>query len=1039
MVTDRKILGKLEQIEERYAEWRFEKVAGVPMEMWETREHLRREPGPKAKVDWRPAPLGTRWGGSWITAWFQGDAELPDGCDGRKVFIRAKTGGETLFTVDGEQRGIFDGNHPVVLMTMEGVAGRTYHLSLEAYAGHSFPGTQPHDKGIVVGEQSRTFDGVELLLEREDVSAFVFDLKVLRQVMNALDEHSLRRNRIIHELAKVYVVVDAIPDEVEEESWRPKLTEAREIMRPLLQAKNGSTVPWFGIIGHAHMDTAWLWPLSETWRKCARTFSSMLNLMEQYPEVLFIQSSSCQTDVIRREYPALFERIQQMVAAGRWEPNGGMWVEPDCNIPSGESLVRQLLVGQRTTREMFGYTADTLWLPDVFGYSAALPQILRGCGVEFFCTTKISWNDTTRFPHDTFIWKGIDGTAVITHYNSIHCWPDPEALTAQWNGVQHKDVQDRRLCAFGFGDGGGGPMAEMAEVARRVEDLEGCPRTRYTTVSDFMKGIRDELTDLPEWVGELYLELHRGTLTSISEVKRGNRKAEFALREAEFVCTLAALQGANYPKAELLEIWKKLLTNQFHDILPGSSIAEVNDEAIQTFQDGIAEAKEKTRSAVDVLAGPHRKGRSHLFIGNSLSWDRTGELVLDDVPGEMCPADPDVTAQWVVDVEGHRKLTVHGVAVPALGAAVLPLVEGEPSGASAFELGDDHMETPHAVVQFDQSGRIGSLVDKASGREIVQPGGALNTFLLGEDIPEAWDNWDIDRDQRLKMRMEDRLVRREVVANGPLQLRLRSEYKIGASSTLIQDMIFHSSTPRVDFETVLDWSDKHKLLKAVFDIQVLAEVARHEIQYGHVERPTHSNLPQDRARFEVCAHKWTDLSENGFGVALLNDGKYGISITGGTLGLSLIKSGLHPDSRGDEGRHVFTYSLLPHIGGFSVESVVRPAYERNLPPTVCLAGPEATSLGSLLTVDAPNVVVECVKWAEEGKGFVVRLYEAGKTGGHIKVTFNTPIRSVCETNLMEEDAQPLELGEDDHMVRFYMRPFEIKTLYVGVCGIGRKG
>ena len=1024
MLTDQKIPGKLEKIEARYEALRFETIADVPVAMAETREHFRAEP---KKLTWKPVRPGAKWGGSWLTAWFRGDVRLPKPCQGKRVFVRARTGGETLFFVDGQTRGVFDGFHPVVMMAKRGVAGRRYHLAFEAYAGHTFPGTQPHDTGPVVGHRSRSFDGIELVLERDDVTAFVFDLRVLRQLAKALPENRLRRNRILRGLGEVFAIIDAMPAETAEASWRPRLAAARKVMRPLLAARNGTTAPLIGLIGHSHIDTAWLWPLAETWRKCARTFSSALNLMEQYPEFLFLQPAPCHAEVVRREYPELFKRMQRMARAGRWEPNGAMWVEPDCNLPSGEAFVRQLLVGQRANRAMFGVTADTLWLPDVFGYSAALPQILRGAGVEFFCTTKIGWNDTTRFPYDTFTWQGIDGSAVVAHYNAIHCWPDPQTLIGQWNWVQHKDVQDRRLCAFGFGDGGGGPMAEMCELARRAEDLEGCPRARYTTVSDFMQGVRDELPDLPRYVGELYLEFHRGTLTSIAQIKRGNRKAELALRDAELLATLAALRGARYPAARLLDLWKTLLTNQFHDILPGSSIAEVNDEAVATFARCIADAEAIASDALKTLAGPARRTSRRRLVVNSLSWERAGELVLDGVPDGLRPADPAVAAQWVKDIEGRRKLAVSGLTLPALGGAVLELAKGEPGGESPFTVRGSRVDTPHARVRFDKLGRIASLVDRASGREIVRQGGALNSLLVGEDVPAGWDNWDIDSDQRLKMAVERRLVRREVVADGPLQLRIRSEHRVGAASTLRQDIVFHADTPRVDFETVVDWAETHTLLKAGFELAVLADAARHEIQYGHVERPTHRNLPQDIARFEVCAHKWTDLSEGGFGVALLNDSKYGIGVLGSELRLSLLKSGTHPDARGDRGRHAFTYALLPHGGsGFSVEAVVRPAYELNVAPLVCPAGPRAEGFDGLVSADASNVIVESVKWAEEGRAFVVRLYEAGRTGTAARVRFAVPVRSVNETNLLEEHPRKLALRRG--VVRLRFRPFEIKTL-----------
>ena len=1027
MLTHPKILKKLEAILKCYMDLRFEKMAPVPMALAQTREHFRAEPGRKAGLTWRKVGQGAKWGGSWITGWFRGDVRLPKACDGREVFLRARTGGaEGLLLVDGDEAGVFDANHGEVLMTPRGRAGRKYHVAVEAYSGHTFPGTAPYDAPRVVGRRSRTFEGVDVVLEREDVTGFVFDLAVLCQLVEVTDENSLRRHEVAVALGEVFAAIDADPAVRAEDSWRPKLEVARAIMKPLLATRNGPTAPRIGLIAHAHLDTAWLWPVAETWRKCARTFSSMLNLMGRYPEVTFVQSAPCHTDAVRREYPNLYKRIRRMVAAGRWEPNGAMWIEPDCNIPSGESFVRQLLVGQTTTREMFGYTADTLWLPDVFGYSAALPQILRGCDVPFFCTTKMTWNDTTRLPYDTFVWKGIDGTSVISHFNSIHCWPDPKTLTSQWNWVQHKDSQDRRLCAYGFGDGGGGPMAEMMEVARRVGDLEGCPRTGYTTVSAFMESIRDEMPNLPVWSGELYLELHRGTLTAIAAVKRLNRKSEFALRDAELLATLAGLAGAKYPAERLLELWKQLLTNQFHDILPGSSIAEVNDEAVETFGAVIAGAGEVSRVALSRLFGDPPAEPRHVAIVNSLSWDRVGELVLSGIPRGMHPADATVAAQAFKDVTGESKLAIDGVTVPAMGSVVLALEPGRPTGQSPFVVRGETVRTPHGKVRFDKAGRIVSFVDRATGRQLVRPGGRLNRFWLGENIPANWDNWDIDADQELKMASAGRLVRRRVVSDGPLQLRLRCEYELGEGSALVQDVVFHAGSPRVDFETVLHWSQKRKLLRVGFELDILADSARHEIQYGHLERPTHRNRPQDRARFEVCAHKWTDVSENGFGAAVLNDCKYGVSVLGSDVRLTLLTSGVHPDARADAGRHVVTYSLLPHACGFSAESVIRPAYELNSPPIAFpCRGPNKTP-PRLVSVDSPNIIIESVKWAQRGKAMVIRLYEAGKTATQARLRFHVGVSSVTRTNLLEE--RPRKVSVRNGRVRLRLKAFEIVTL-----------
>ena len=573
LLLDPKIPTKIVHLEKTYDLLRFALVAPIEMEMAETREHYRSVPD----LEYRPVAEGAAWGENWGTAWFRGQVAVPQELDGEQVFVRANTGApESLFLVNGIHRGVFDIFHPVRLLDLRAQGGKTYDIALEAYAGHSFPGTQPYEyvrpteNAVAITAGCRIYAGVELVRERADVSAFVTELRALRQIAEALDEDSLRKARIQTALGEIFRLVIAKPEETTETAWRETIGQARQAMRPLLEAKNGSSAPVMGIVGHSHIDTAWLWPIRETWRKLARTYSSVLSLMDQYPEFRFTQSAAYHYDTVRQLYPEIFQRVLQRVKEGRWEVNGAMWIEPDCNLPSGESFVRQLLVGQRATREMFGVTSDCLWQPDVFGYSAALPQILQGADVQFFLTTKLSWNDTNRFPYDTFVWQGIDGTTVLSHFNEMQGWPDPESLVRLWGQVQHKDVQDRRLVGFGHGDGGGGPMAEMIEVARLTSDLEGCPKTAYTSMSEFMTGVRDELHDLPRWVGELYLELHRGTLTSIAGIKRFNRKCEFALRNAELAATIAALKGNPYPRGPLLETWKQLLVNQFHDILPGS-------------------------------------------------------------------------------------------------------------------------------------------------------------------------------------------------------------------------------------------------------------------------------------------------------------------------------------------------------------------------------------------------------------------------------------------------------------------------------------
>ncbi|MCC6546399.1 alpha-mannosidase [Candidatus Sumerlaeota bacterium] len=1023
MLTGTKITGKLEQILPHYRALRFENIADLEVEMQETRGMLLVEP---KDGDWVKVARGGRWGGDWISAWFRGEAVVPEHAAGKRIFVGARTGGtEALLIVDGMHKGTFNDQHPFVAMGEKVSAGR-HHIAIESYSGHGFPGTQPNDAPIVVGDKGCIFESVTLQMEREDVSEFVYDLDVLLSLLKVTDANSLRRGSILRGLEQVWAAIPAFPSERAEGEWRPALVAARRIMAPLLSVKNGPTAPTIALVAHSHIDTAWLWPIAETRRKTGRTFSSMVSLMERYPEVVFLQSVPCHAEMTKEDYPQVFERMKKLIAEGRWEPNGASWIEPDCNLTGGEALVRQFLVGITWTREHYGYSPDAFWQPDVFGYSAALPQILRGFNIEYFLTTKMAWNDTTRFPYDTFVWQGIDGSTVLTHLNSLPQFINAHNVAEMWNWAQHKDSESQRLASYGWGDGGGGPTMEDMEIVRRLADLEGAPKTRYTTVSGFMKELRDSGTPWPRWVGELYLELHRGTLTSIAEVKRGNRKAETALRDTEFHCTLAAVCGMAYPSAELLAVWKKLLINQFHDILPGTSIARVNDEAIHDFAEVIDECRSLSKRALSP-AGGGAGSPCEMVLVNSLSWERTGELAIPIPEDSRFTSVEGAVAQRVTNLAGEALLVTHGLHVPALGARRVMLEEEGVRSESVFQfdIREDAsctLKTPHGTVQFLGDGRICSYELGEARRDLVGTLGSINEFRTGEDVPLAWDNWDIDSDQSQRMTLETRLTRREVVADGPLQFRLLQEFRIGSASQLRQHIVFHAASPRVTFETEVQWHEKHTLLKVFFDLNLHCESARHEIQYGHVERPTHQNYPQDRARFEVCAHKWTDISDNGFGVALLNDCKYGVSVEGSRIGLSLLKSGTHPDPRGDNGTHRFAYEVLPHDGAFSVPFVVRPAYEFNVPIHV---HPSGESRGSFIEVDAANVIVEAIKWAEDGSGFIVRVFEAGRMETWASIRMGIPVKAVLETNLLEEEKSSVAIA--DGIIHFRMKPFEIKT------------
>lgn len=1044
MLVAPKTLDKLRQIESIYLARIFEPVIALESVYFETDAHLRAVPGPESP--WQPCPEGTPWGKAWGSAWFLAEARIPAPLAGEPVYLCARTGAvEALFWLDGEPAGIFNfdpfvrsrGDHRAQLICGAADPHRMYRLAVEGYAGHPTPGSQPWERpetqDIYPPTFVRRFERMELCVRNEAVNDFVLDLRTLNQLSAALPSDSFRKGAIDAALVRVFEAVVGSPDDAPREAWLASLSDARAIMKPLLACRNGDTVPFAGLIGHSHLDTAWHWTTDEAIRKCARTGSNALGMMARYPEYRFIQSSVLHLEWMRRHYPSIFQGIRERIREGRWEPNGGAWVEPDVNLAGGEALVRQFLRGQRYTREHFDYRSDTFWLPDSFGYSAALPQILQGCGISFFLTTKLTWNESNTFPYDTFWWEGIDGSRVFAHFNDIHCAPDPASLINKLHGsgpknfrttencIRHKDVNDRRLISYGFGDGGGGPDPQMVEIARRCVDLEGCPRAGHVSVSGFMTELREQAPAAPVFRGELYVEGHRGTLTQMHEIKRRNRKAELALREAEFLVARSDAKQRRKGREVLQALWDTLLLNQFHDILPGTSIAEVHDRAIRELGEVIEKAGHLGQEAAGTTRDERGPGVITLF--NSLSWTRN-DAVLALKPG-LVPQGPGITTQIVETPWGELRVVLEGLELPPLGARTFDcgLATAESPGPFAWD--GECLQAPCVTVRFDPSGGLASVVESGGHRELCAPGGAaLNTFLFGEDVPSAWDNWDIDADLELKLKPVLRLESREVAARGPLQFRVRQRFSFGQSS-LVQDVVFHADSARIDFETVIDWKEKHRFLAALFPLNLCVPSARHEIQFGHLERTTHRNFAEDRARFEVSQHKWTDLSENRFGVALLNDCKYGVSVRGSQLRLSLHKGGCHPDPRGDAGRHVCSYALVPHEGGFGAETVVRPAFELNIEPTV-VRGSLGGNAGSLIGVDAPNVVVETVKPAEEGEGIVVRLYECERSGCKAKLAFTPGVQMVFETNLLEENAR--ELAIEAGTVELAFRPFEIKTL-----------
>ncbi len=1023
-----RMLRKLERFEKTLDPMLFRKVAKIDeVKFYETTDRLYEIPDDSLCTSKKS---GETWGQEEAFGWFKAEFTVPDELDGKSIFLMPHTEGyESLLWVNGKPFGTFctkivftgHGNHYCDMLVLKAKAGEKIDIALEVYTGHTHHGTQPFSSDRLIKDYTYNFDGLDICVKDEFIQEFYFDLKVINELVETLPETSFRKGDLINALYEVHKRIYYSPEEIDEESFRAGMKAAHPFLKEVLAVRNGPEAPKVGIIGHSHLDTAWLWKATETIKKCARTYSNQLSLMEQYPEHLFVQSSACHSNMLLEHYPELFERVKEKVLEGRYEPNGGVWVECDCNITSGESMIRQFLWGQRFTRKHFNYTSNCFWLPDTFGYSAAIPQIMKGCGVDYFLTTKIDWNDVNHFPYDTFKWEGIDGTKVFTHFNTTAAWPSPrcfhEAITGdvkKYHSINERNVTRMKLEAFGHGDGGGGPQYEMIETARRIKDLNGCAKAEYMKVGDFMKELEAEAKNPNTYSGELYLELHRGTLTNQHNIKHNNRKAEIALHDLEFLTVSNAVRSGEVASDKKIHpLYEDLLLNQFHDILPGTCIPSAHKLSLE-------QTNALLKNAYELIDEAVTGNGNGISVTNTLSFDRNDPIFLECEEGYI--ADVDCKQQTYKNLDGKNILIISGLTVPAFSTVRINLVKGDAEAKSEITVEGNSVSTPFADIRFDEKGYIESLVDKRAKREVRGEGYPLNTFLIAEDLPSAWDNWDIDADLECKFADDSVLLEREIVSHGAAALIIRSKYRISKKSTVTQDAIYFADTAEIRFDTVMDWQDNHRFLKTAFDTSVRNSFARFEIQYGNVKRPTTRNDSVEKAKFEVVNHKFTDLSETRFGAAILNDSKYGISVEGGNMRLSLHKGGLRPDYEGDRGIHKTVYSFLPHSGDFSSETVVKPAYELNMPVIKSKGDFDAVSL---VVPKAENIIVESIKPCEDNeKAFIARLYETEGSQTVCDVDFFDGAKKIEITDMLEEVKAPLE----SNVISF--RPFEIKTFKI---------
>lgn len=985
---------------------------------------------------WQPVEPGFTFGPAYRMVWFRAIATVPERAEGTVLVALPQVAVERTVWLEGQPWIGLDSQHDAVplgrrlaeLGPISDRAGDRVELWIQAYARN--PQASCHGR-VEREPMTETYTGAWIVEHDPEVAQLAYDAEFALSLMRGLDERGPSRAILLRALDGVCNTLDAARAET--------VARCRKTLRDAIASLDGDVAHSITAVGHAHLDTAWLWPLDITRLKMAHTTATQLTLLDRYPEYVFVHSQASQYEWLETQYPALFARLQRAIAEGRWEPVGSMWVEADCNLAGGEALVRQFLYGRKYFEERFGYAPTTVWIPDVFGYPASLPQIFKKSGMTGFLTQKISWNQFNRFPHHTFWWQGIDGTRLWTHFPpaDTYCGDGtPSQLLTSVRAYTDHARCDQSLYLFGYGDGGGGPTERHIEYLRRAQNAPCLPTIELgRTSTEFFAEAATKSRDLMVWSGELYLELHRGTLTSQAANKRFNRMGEFALRDAEFLSCFRDDYAKKYPAAELERLWKVLLLNQFHDILPGSSVREVYEESDRDYAAMLAGAEKVVDEALRRIAGKmHSADRRRpiaLFHNSTLAAQAAIPWDEEQPPTALVVGKDAHPVQLVEEFDGRK--IIFAAPHQALGSVVVAdLADVPPNQKHRLKARERRLENDEWSVRFDAHGNITSisgLDDKSV--EFIEPGGLGNLFQLIDDRPLYWDAWDLDL---YSYETAVNLVKSEsfeVVERGPVRAAVELVKRFGDST--IRQRISLGPMPGIRFDTEVDWREEDKMLKVAFPLNVNAARATYEIQFGAVERPTHCNTTWDMARFEVCAHKWADLSENGHGAALLNDGKYGYDAHENVLRLSLLRSPKAPDPECDMGLHRFTYVLLPHYDGYHQADVVAAGYALNAPVRWAMLDPKSGAKGEappFIACTSRDLVVDAVKKAEEDDRLVVRLYEAHNCRGSAALSCARGVQRAWLADLMERPQATLDVVEG--RVEFEYRPFEIVTILLEV-------
>lgn len=1040
--TERKLEGRINEL----AQYRYRETK--PFLEFLAKQDTSGLVNPDAPTDfsgWDRMPLGADWKGRDLYLWLHADAEIPAEWEGKRavgVFDFGMTGDgnnfgfESLLYVDGRRYQGVDANHKEVFFKPE-TYGKKVSLTFRLWSGLE-GGGQPREmehrlKSAFLGWLDESTDDLYYL------GAMV--LGTVRQ----LSENEPLHHELLTALDRAFYVIDwSYPGS---ECFYESVKKADGLLNDAIDRMDKRSDINVYTVGHTHIDTAWLWRLKNTREKCERSFSTVMRMMEMFPEYFFLQTQPQLYEWVKEDNPELYGQIRERIAEGRWEADGAMWVEADCNLTSGESLTRQILLGSRFIKEEFGKDVEFLWLPDVFGYSWALPQILKKAGIDMFMTTKISWNQYNRMPHDTFYWKGIDGSRVLTHFITTP-EPDrpadswfytyngqlvPRTVKGVWDSYSEKEMNRDLLISYGYGDGGGGVNRDMLEQRRRLDKIPGLPHVKTSTAGAYFRKLKEnvEKTDrfVNTWDGELYLEFHRGTYTSHAHNKRMNRKMELLYREAEYFTVLRALLGGDLKLAQqekLTEGWKHILTDQFHDIIPGSSIFEVYEDSKKDYEWIEAVGQEVEETFLLDAAEPEE---NVFTVFNSNSFCMDGTVVLPACGSAKRARLADGTVLESQQTEGG--LAVYVPQSASMGTVCVTLEEGDAAENGAHEetrfvINGRRIETPFYKLELNGAGQITRLFDKEFDREVLPEGARANVLQVFEDKPMGSDAWDIDIFYQEKMREVTELTEFAVKECGAVRLVLHLAWKY-MNSEIEQDMILYAHSRRIDFVTEVEYHERHQMLKAAFPVDIRTTYGTFDVQYGNVCRPNHWNTSWDQAKFETVAHRFADLSEYGYGVSLLNDCKYGHDVKDNVLRITLIRAATYPDHSQDQGHHLFTYSLLPHGGDFVQGRVVQEACSLNVPLHVT-KGRTRLPFESFIAFDQECVELDAVKKTEDGKYIAVRFHDF--TGGSHKLTMKTGFgwKQSCLCDLRERPLEDWKENGGSGEISLTVKPYEIVTM-----------